>query len=147
MGVFGLEPFRVVVGDIELLSSVHSSSCSSSPISKFAVPLIGASSVPFLLRFVFIWAFCDFAGLPSFVVDPWEVFLFIDTLEPDLVRLVFEPLRLKSEVTGLVEGVWDADRVCCFALPTSSTGFPGPSLESLLRPLPWDGTLPCGWRL
>ena len=138
-GVFGrlgaAEFWRVVYG--ELLSSVHSSSCASSPTWKLAVPFTGASFVPFFRRLAFVCAFSDFDLFPNLLVDPLrgseisEWFFLNDTFDPVLGRLVCELLRLKSMVEGLVDGLSEADRAWPLVWPAASVTAPWPSFESL----------------
>ena len=63
-GLFGrIKLLRVACGEMELLSSVQSSSwsSSSSPTSKLACcPFNGLSSVPCLRKLLFVCAFSDF---------------------------------------------------------------------------------------
>ena len=140
----------MVFGDSELLSSVHSScSWSSSPISKLTWPFTGPSSSPFLRKLIFVCAFSPLVWFPSFVDETFcprdtsDLFFFIDALDPARGKLRFELLRLKFCVVGLAVGVCDADLLWCLMCPAVSPASPGPSLESLCRPLPCDGTLPC----
>ena len=142
------EGCRVAWGDCELLSSVQSSfSPSSSPTSKLAWPFTGPSSSPCLRRVFFVCALSPFDWFPSLVDerfrprDTSDLFFFIDTLDPTHGKLTLELLRLKFCVVGLAVGVCDADLVWCLVCAATSPASPGPSLESLCRPLPCEGTL------
>lgn len=98
----------------------------------------GASSVPFFFKLFFDWAFSDFGWFPNLVMETFEASLFIDTFDPTFGKLIWELFLFACCDVGLPVDECDGERACCLAASTTSPGF---NLDSLCRPLPYEGTL------